>query len=219
MNIQRIPLTKINPAPYNPRVDLQPGDPEYESLKRSIEHFGYVEPLVWNKKSGTLISGHQRFKILQSLGLSHAHVSVVELNELDEKALNIALNQIKGHWDEGKLKALFLEFDRESYDATITGFERGEIMKKIEASMEEESEATAKGRHPLMEIQPYEHYDYLLFMFRDVRDFIAVCQQFDVKTVDGSYSTKAKKIGLGRVLDGKRLLGLVAAKKQKGKSA
>ena len=36
MNIQTIPIKKINPAPYNPRKDLKPGDPDYEKLKKSI---------------------------------------------------------------------------------------------------------------------------------------------------------------------------------------
>ncbi len=52
MDIRKIPVEKINPAPYNPRIDLQPGDEEYERLKRSIREFGYVEPLVWNERTG-----------------------------------------------------------------------------------------------------------------------------------------------------------------------
>ncbi|WP_027416601.1 hypothetical protein [Aneurinibacillus terranovensis] len=43
MDIRKITL--INPAPYNPRIDLQQGDPEYEKLKHSIAEFGYVERL------------------------------------------------------------------------------------------------------------------------------------------------------------------------------
>ena len=44
MVIERVPVAKINPAPYNPRKDLKPGDPEYKKLKQSIEEFGYVDP-------------------------------------------------------------------------------------------------------------------------------------------------------------------------------
>jgi ParB-like chromosome segregation protein Spo0J len=40
----------INLNPYNPRIELQPGDLEYEKLKYSIEEFGYVEPIVWNER-------------------------------------------------------------------------------------------------------------------------------------------------------------------------
>jgi ParB-like chromosome segregation protein Spo0J len=41
VEIRVIPIEQINAAAYNPRVDLQPGDPEYEKLKNSIEQFGY----------------------------------------------------------------------------------------------------------------------------------------------------------------------------------
>jgi ParB-like chromosome segregation protein Spo0J len=37
---------------YNPRIDLKPGDAEYEKLKNSINTFGYIEPLVWNEATG-----------------------------------------------------------------------------------------------------------------------------------------------------------------------
>lgn len=51
MEIRVIPIDRINAAAYNPRIDLQPGDPEYEKLRRSIEEFGYVEPIVWNARN------------------------------------------------------------------------------------------------------------------------------------------------------------------------
>ena len=49
MNIEKIKISKLNPAKYNPRKDLKPGDTEYEKLKRSMSEFGYVEPIIWNK--------------------------------------------------------------------------------------------------------------------------------------------------------------------------
>ena len=68
MNIQKISVEKLNPAAYNPRKDLKPGDKEYEKLKRSIEEFGYVEPVIWNQKTGNVVGGHQRLKVLLDLG-------------------------------------------------------------------------------------------------------------------------------------------------------
>lgn len=57
MNIEKISVEKLLPAKYNPRKDLQPGDPEFEKLKRSITEFGYVEPIIWNKRTGVVIGG------------------------------------------------------------------------------------------------------------------------------------------------------------------
>jgi ParB-like chromosome segregation protein Spo0J len=52
MIVQKIPVSEINPAKYNPRKDLKPGDPAYEKLKRSMTEFGYVEPIIWNEETG-----------------------------------------------------------------------------------------------------------------------------------------------------------------------
>ncbi len=109
MKLKRLAIDRINPAPYNPRLDLAPGDPEYEKLKRSIDEFGCVEPLVWNRRTGNLVGGHQRLKVLLAQGDTAADVSVVDLPPQREKALNIALNKISGDWDPRKLAGLLDE--------------------------------------------------------------------------------------------------------------
>ena len=52
MDIQTIAIGNINPAIYNPRRDLQPGDWEYDILAKVLGEFDLVELLVWNKPSG-----------------------------------------------------------------------------------------------------------------------------------------------------------------------
>lgn len=128
INMQLIDIAKLNPAKYNPRVDLKPGDEEYEKLKRSIKEFGYVEPIVWNCRTGNVVGGHQRLKILQGEGYKKVNVSVVDLSDSQEKALNIALNKISGDWDEEKLSQIFKELQEDiNIDVELTGFEIEEI--------------------------------------------------------------------------------------------
>ena len=127
MRIQTIEVSKINPAVYNPRKDLKPGDSEYEKLKKSILEFDIVEPLVWNERTGNLIGGHQRLKILKELGIKSVEISVVDLSEVKEKALNLALNKIQGEWDLPRLKDLLEEIDTGEFDIEITGFDEKEI--------------------------------------------------------------------------------------------
>ena len=123
-----MPIARVNPAAYNPRKDLQPGDPEYEALRRSLEEFGFVEPLVWNKQTGNLVGGHQRFKILIARGVREVDVSVVDLPLQREKALNVALNKAGGDWDLPKLGELLKELQAmPDIDETITGFSQREI--------------------------------------------------------------------------------------------
>ena len=70
MDIQKISATRLNPAAYNPRKDLKPGDKEYEKLKRSIAEFGFVEPVIWNRQTGNVVGGHQRLKVLLDMGIT-----------------------------------------------------------------------------------------------------------------------------------------------------
>lgn len=81
MNIEKIKMSKLNPAKYNPRKDLKPEDAEYKKLKRNMSEFGYVEPIVWNKRTGNIISGHQRYKILKDLNYKDAECVVVDLDD------------------------------------------------------------------------------------------------------------------------------------------
>ena len=127
MKIETIEISKINPAVYNPRKDLKTGDPEYEHLKKSINEFGLIDPLIWNKRTGNLVGGHQRLKILKERGDKEVEVSVVDLDDAKEKALNIALNKISGDWDMPLLKDLLEELDTGDFDMEITGFSEKEI--------------------------------------------------------------------------------------------
>lgn len=133
MDIQKVLISEINPAPYNPRLDLKPGDAEYEKLKKSMAEFGYVEPLVWNQRTKTLVSGHQRFKILIEQGLQEVAVSVVDLPLKKEKALNLALNKIEGDWDENKLAQLLDELNNDGeIDLGLTGFDMPEVSEILD---------------------------------------------------------------------------------------
>jgi len=127
MIIEKKHTSELLPADYNPRKDLKPGDAEYEKLKRSIEQFGYVEPVIWNKVTGRVVGGHQRLKVLQDMGITEVDCVVVEMDEEKEKALNIALNKISGEWDREKLALLITDLQGTDFDVSLTGFDPAEI--------------------------------------------------------------------------------------------
>ena len=126
MKFERTRLADLRPAEYNPRRELQPGDPDFEKIARSIEQFGYVDPLVVNK-DGTVIGGHQRLRVLQDMGAEEADVVVLDLDKEREKALNIALNKITGDWDPVKLTEVIGDLDLEDYDLSLTGYTEKEL--------------------------------------------------------------------------------------------
>ena len=127
MLIEKMKTENLLPADYNPRKDLKPGDEEYEKLKRSIEQFGYVEPVIWNRTTGRVVGGHQRLKVLINMGISEVDCVVVEMDENKEKALNVALNKISGEWDKDKLALLISDLQAEDFDVSLTGFDAAEI--------------------------------------------------------------------------------------------
>lgn len=128
MIIKNIKFKDVNRAPYNPRVELKPGMKEYDKLSKSIDKFQQVLPMVFNKRSGNLVGGHQTMTVLEDKGINESKMSIVDLDDGDEKALNIALNKIGGEWDDEKLSALLDELTTiPDFDVEITGFEKYEL--------------------------------------------------------------------------------------------
>ena len=141
MKIDKLSIDKLKMAEYNPRKDLKPGDPEYEKLKNSIEHFGYVEPVIVNDRTGLVVGGHQRVKVLKDLGYTEIEVVHVDLDEANEKALNIALNKISGDWDAEKLEDLLRELNlNEDIDVLLTGFDTSELDTLFSGSLGEDED-------------------------------------------------------------------------------
>ena len=132
MNILTLPLARLTPAEYNPRVDLQPGSEDYDKLRRSIEEFGLVEPIIWNERTGMVISGHQRLKVLRELGHTETDCVIVDLDPDREKALNLAMNKIGGGWDEAQLAAVLESFSAD-FDPTVSGFDLDEISALLDS--------------------------------------------------------------------------------------
>ena len=87
--IERRALADLLPAPYNPR---EISHEALAGLQASVTRFGLVEPIVWNRRTDRVVGGHQRLKVLQQMGQTETQVVVVDLDEIEEKALNVALN-------------------------------------------------------------------------------------------------------------------------------
>lgn len=127
MDIRKIPINELLPADYNPRADLREEDEAYKSLEKSMDAFGYVAPIVWNQRTGNVIGGHQRLKILLAKGHEEVEVSRVDLSEDDEKLLNLALNKITGRWDMDKLEEVLKEIEGSESDILLSGFSQEEL--------------------------------------------------------------------------------------------
>ena len=130
MELARLAIADIRAAPYNPRLRLQPGDERYERLKRSLQEFDLVQPLVFNRRTGHLVGGHQRLEVLKNEGAEEVDCVVVDLPLEREKTLNVALNNsaVGGDWDPDRLTPLLAELAAlPTVDATLTGFSEEEL--------------------------------------------------------------------------------------------
>lgn len=197
------------PAPYNPRI--MDGDGE-RALKASLDKWGLLENLIWNKRTGHIVGGHQRLKILKEAGIKQVPIKVVDISEAEEKEMNLVLNNenIGGQWEALKLAKLKEEIQRTNpavYDNLLIFKLKGEV---VEEGVDEydKLQAATLDNHPEMEMFPYEHWDYIFVIFDDYRDFQVAIQKLGLKMVNHSLTSK-KKIGLGRCIKGKRLLELL----------
>lgn len=106
------PLDELVDAPYNPRSITSEA---LAGLGASIQRFGLVQPIVWNKRTGHVVSGHQRLRVLRERGETETDVVVVDLTETEEKQLNVAQNNsaIAGEFT-AELQGLLAELAQDS---------------------------------------------------------------------------------------------------------
>ena len=101
----RVDRSLIKEATYNPRsIDVDAA----ERLERAVKR-GMVQPIVWNRRTGNLIGGHQRLARIDELEGTKPFsltVAVVDCDEVEEKRLNVELNNpdLMGQFDIPRLE-------------------------------------------------------------------------------------------------------------------
>lgn len=165
----------IKNAPYNPRIISEDAK---KRLRKMIAKHGLISPLVWNKRTGNLVSGHQRLSALDSLEKSTDYsltVAVVDVTVREEKVLNVQMNNpsLQGEWDIDKLVQLSDEGDISPDEfgfsdgdiAVLFGDERlDEIMgdspgvKDAKNTLKEIKENRAEGMAKMQEAQAADFY-------------------------------------------------------------
>lgn len=106
--IRELHRSELRGAPYNPRTI---SDAARRKLRAGIEKVGNLAPIIWNKRSGNIVSGHQRVDTFDKINGSSNYtltVSVVDLDDAAEKEANILLNnpEAQGEYDFEKLAGL-----------------------------------------------------------------------------------------------------------------
>lgn len=155
--------SQICEAAYNPRILA---DSAGKKLKQKMKVVGLLQPIVVNRTTGNLVSGHQRLATLDSLERGKNYeldVSVIEVDERTEKEMVVFFNNpsAQGEWDLDKLAELNLSdeinfddmgFDKFDIDMLFDGdsrfsdlFPESENVKKTGEKLKEIKEARSKG--------------------------------------------------------------------------
>ncbi len=126
LQIEYVDPNTLRPFDGNPRTINETG---LEKLQRSVEEFGFVNPILAQKGTRTIIAGHQRLKAAQAAGLTEVPVVWLDVDDVTAKAYNIADNRTaeESEWDFGPLADLLQELDSGALDLTLTGFNDDEI--------------------------------------------------------------------------------------------
>lgn len=103
--VESIPVEDVMPMPDNERY-IDPKN--MEGLKNSIRRFGLVELPIFNRTTGHLVGGHQRFYSMKEMGAEKIDMMVVEMSEEDELAANLTMNnpEIQGEFTESASELL-----------------------------------------------------------------------------------------------------------------
>lgn len=196
----------LKPNPANPN---RHSAHQIQLLASIIQEQGWRNPITLSRRSGLIVRGHGRLEAALLIGCEVVPVDEQDYgSEAEELADLLADNRLAelAELDEDELKRLLKSIQESypSFDLELTGFAEDEIRKLFDAEDPAEDLETI----PRMECQAFEHHDYLVFMFHDLRDWMQALQLMGVREVDYSITRTTQKLGTGRVLHGKRLIEL-----------
>lgn len=125
--LKKVKISELKPNPDNPRINLDKNSFMYQELVESIKRFGYVNPIIVNKRTKRVISGHLRLEVLKNLKVKEVEVIEVDIPKNKEHGLVIGLNSIKGDWDINKLQSLVHKLINSKVEFKGSGLTDGEI--------------------------------------------------------------------------------------------
>jgi len=195
----------LKPHPDNPN---QHSETQVTMLADLIRTVGWRYPIIVSKRSGFIVSGHARLMAAQRLNLDKVPVDFQDYDSDEDELLQLlGDNKLPELAQRDKFKeAVILDRLRsKNVNTILAGYkpkELDEILKKAQSRQQNKQEDVI----PEMEIYPHEHYDYIVLFFRNDYDWVNALQIFGVENVKYGASLKNKRIGLGRVIDGARVL-------------
>jgi len=187
---------------------------QLQSLRELLDdpQVGWAGACLYNERTGRLIDGHARREVVDPK--TPMPVLVGNWTEEAEAKILVMLDPVgaMAAGDAAACEALIARVQadglwvRDLLHNTAAGLEAADAAEDGEPPPDDDQ---APGL-PAMECQPFEHYDYLVLMFRHEQDFQRACEVVGIKKVEVAYPGGLKKIGLGRVIDGAKAIEKLA---------
>ena len=168
----------IKGAPYNPRYITTQAK---QKLRRALRKVGLISPVTWNRRTGTLVSGHQRIAALDAVHGSDEYsltVAVVDMSEAEERAANLLLNnpEAQGEWDMDKLASMLKDANLDMESAgmgsadifKIVGEDAPDPVLKDVAERIEKMREIEGATHEKADVDYSTDY-YLVVVFKDAK--------------------------------------------------
>lgn len=217
LNIKEFSIDELleKKADYNPRKITAE---QKNGLRHSIDRFGYVQNIIYNLRTETIVSGHQRLEVLKEEGFDKVEVHCIDISYEDEIQLNVLMNSrtITGEFTSelNELLQGILDTDPETFDVTsmqLLFLNEKDDEKTSNKSEEEENKEVVKG----MDLMPYESYDAILVVCKRRDDFMFLSTKLGLgqRRIISSPSVKNKKLGYTRCVDGAQLIEIINSEK------
>jgi ParB/RepB/Spo0J family partition protein len=132
--VKGVQIRILKPWAGNPRRH----DEDIAGLVRSIEHYGWTNPILVQEKTNRVIAGHGRLEAAKQAGIKKVPVIYLKMTETEASAYTVADNKLaeNSRWDEEALAGIMRELQAEQYDLTLMGFSDDDINLLLTAEEE-----------------------------------------------------------------------------------
>lgn len=214
IDFKRLPASEISDNERNWRThpEAQTG-----ALKELLEGVGIAGALTayYSERNGgklTLIDGHAR---RDQAGDDEWPVLILDVDDAEADQLLAVLDPMTGMAgaDREKLAALLEDVKvgtpRLADLVQTLGMSSRDIDPEGTIKQHAAAAKEAAKQIPEMELQPFEHYDYVMLLCKTTHDWISLCELLGIEKVKLPTGSGRKKIGLGRVIDASRVVELL----------
>ena len=231
MNFSDLKAWKLNPRDID--------EAAVEALQKSIERFGDLSGIVFNRRNEALVCGHQRIARIHAIAHNRGETATVDLSNSDVGYVRVGEDSFALRivdWDDATHAAACVAANSDMLQGTFDVVKAVDLIAtlnddmllhelrlddladqmKIDAGFDlDQMNATASvvdqpDEVPAMELQPYEHYDYVIVLARRTHEFNRLVELLGLQRVHKPESTKS--IGLGRAVSAEKLLRLIDEK-------